>query len=619
MSFKNDQKIIKTLFEGPQKAQSVTIQWSRLFLKEKNTFLVVDSDGICQSGEMTCLIGPKYSGKKSIELVLTGNYSSDFSVLKGQLVKYNGQLAKTLDYSFITYITDLNMYISDLTVKEYMKLLYSLNNDFSVDIREYYKDLLVELKDFPIEKLAIGHRFLLRIVEAEILQRPVIIVAPFNFSPEVLAEGFKQLKRITLTYKMTVLTSCHTASSKFIHFFDKLILISKGNTIYQGPVNNIKKYFAEKYIKYSNEKQLALHFDENESTAGIVNKVLSFDKTSYKTLSDDFARISYFSEEYFKHKTFCDVNPYLNTTVNTCNTELVTNCKKYSLKMWIFYLSYICRKQFNIVQITFNILLPEAFFYLLTVVFINLKKDFKIIDYFVTGFSTDQELIKNINIVPIFYYKSFIDNSYIPSTRVLDLNHIMYPFYMLYIYPIFLLRSFLLEGFYINLSTVRGFFTGVETKQSLHKVISFIKCYFICQLPAIFLNCLNNSLVTMMLFGFFNFKLIINVIIYTFLTKPLSFLLFLSIYRLFLYLRNYKAITINITLFLIKSMIVLTTLYMYKTDINNFLTYHSIKCKSLFRDLILYNIFSPYMSQVVSSFAILLSLNLIFIFINVKV
>lgn len=62
---------------------------------------------------------------------------------------------------------------------------------------------------------------------------------------------------------MTVLSTLHQPSSEILHTFDRLIVLSSGNTIYNGAVSDIPKFL----------KGLGYHMKKYENPADVMIKM----------------------------------------------------------------------------------------------------------------------------------------------------------------------------------------------------------------------------------------------------------------------------------------------------------------------------------------------------------
>jgi ABC-type multidrug transport system ATPase subunit len=57
-------------------------------------------------------------------------------------------------------------------------------------------------------------------------------------------EVMKFVRDIAKKYKVLVVASIHQPSTTTFELFDKLMLLSRGQVCYNGPVRNVKNYFA---------------------------------------------------------------------------------------------------------------------------------------------------------------------------------------------------------------------------------------------------------------------------------------------------------------------------------------------------------------------------------------
>lgn len=555
---------------------TVIIEWDNLFIKVDGRYKVISSDGICLPGEITGIIGPKNSGKHILFDVLTGNIAHNMHIMDGAQIKYNGRSVE--NYAFIGYIPGVDDFMLDISVKEHIKLCYERNLKFNIDIRKFYFGILKECENKLIRELTIGEKYLVKIAENEILEKKVVFAILNDIDPSIIENILLCFRRICEEYNTTVVVAINTASSKFLPKIDRLILQSRGYTVYQGKYSSIKKYFGEKSILYANNEEKPLKYSFEESTSRVVNDILNNDVMETNTNSNI---VSFMSLEYLKHKTKLEENPYLETTSEKHNTQPIKFVFPNLIMLFIFYFKYFINKEFTRIQIIWNYIFPEVTFFIFSIIFNQFSQGIK--------YNTSSSIIST------------------------DTFKISYDTYITTYYIIFISRLLLFTGFNMNLHSMSSILKKTPLKQDFYQKSAFLKSYILTKSIIWLFEIINNAIIFTFVLGFMNHLLFLKLTIFHVLIRLLECLVFMTIYKFSLFIHRYKSITINLCILVVKSILItLLILSWYKnisTNAQFVLNWHSILFPSVWLFLIFNNIWFIY---VINIFVLILAIIIIY-------
>ncbi len=211
-------------------------------------------------GESVGFIGPNGAGKSTTIKMMTGILypdEGDIEILGyipyKQRIKYVGHIGAVFGQK-----TQLNW---DLPVIDSFELLRHIYNIPKHDF-EKKKNMFIELmgmEDFinkPVRQLSLGQRMMSDIV-ASLLHSPEIIFfdEPTIGLDVVVKNKIREFIRyINKNEGVTIIFTTHDMKD-IVETCDRLIIIDKGNKIYDGTVDEVKN-------KFSNEKKISLELVE---------------------------------------------------------------------------------------------------------------------------------------------------------------------------------------------------------------------------------------------------------------------------------------------------------------------------------------------------------------------
>ncbi|ORD93684.1 ABC family plasma membrane transporter [Enterospora canceri] len=580
--------LLDRMKEPPQdKVDQVTVSWSSLFIRAAGQYKTVDCDGVCQPGTVTGTVGQRKCGKGAVLDAISGNTPPSMEVMFGSRVEFNG--AEHQERSFVGYVRNTENFVSDLTVRDHIKFVYEMSDGFDRDIRGYYESVLVEAADKRISELTSSQKLVVKVAECEILRKRVVLVHLGGTDPVVVRETLRVLRRLCNEYGTTVVTAVDEASSKYLADFDRIILMSRGCTFYQGTYQNIKKYFAEKSILFSNEYGKPFKYNQAESTSAIVNEMVHVDR---RNPARNAGLITFLADEYFKHKTGTELSPYLATGDDVMNRKRVAQRRMNPLKMLIFYVSYFAKKEFALRQAGFNIFLPEILFLLLVAWYRLGFKQLNLTEYFGSSATGNFGLLQAVWTETVTRLKQVRDSGLLPVEPIKNKDEVLYPLFVVMVYPILLLRVFVLTGFNINLSAVAAVLGRRELKQDFYKKHTFLVGYYLVRMGVTLIELVTNMVALGVLLNRIYPAYTLKLWAFCLLFRSFELFGLLLLYKFAIIFRKYKSITINLAVLIVKGFMVGALLAMLAANYKEVADYESRAFKGVILKYVLFSIFS---------------------------
>ncbi|KAK2993803.1 hypothetical protein RJ640_027681 [Escallonia rubra] len=201
--------------------------------------------GYAQPGRIMAIMGPSGSGKSTLLDSLAGRLSGN-AVMTGNVL-LNGR-KKRLDYGVVAYVTQEDILLGTLTVKEtitYSAQLRLPGNMTKDQVNEIVEGAIMEMGLQDCADQLIGNWHLRGIsggekkrlgIALEILTRPSLLFLDEPTSGLDSASAFfvVQALRNVCCGGRTIISSIHQPSSEVFALFNDLFLLSGGETVYFG-------------------------------------------------------------------------------------------------------------------------------------------------------------------------------------------------------------------------------------------------------------------------------------------------------------------------------------------------------------------------------------------------
>ncbi|PHH66048.1 hypothetical protein CDD81_573 [Ophiocordyceps australis] len=240
-----------------------SLTWSRVSVtvqerQSKKTKTIVDNaDGILYAGEVCAIMGPSGCGKTTLLNVLAGRPTRASSVEANVLI--NGQALSQGAFREISrFVEQEDALIGSLTVRETLDFSSRLSRTNALPHHERLARIDALLRAFGLTQQA--HELIGTPIRKGISggqKRRVGVASQLITSPKVLFldeptsgldsaaswEVVNYLSTVARRNKLIVVCSIHQPSMTTLNAFDKLMLMSEGQTHYFGPMLHLLPHF----------------------------------------------------------------------------------------------------------------------------------------------------------------------------------------------------------------------------------------------------------------------------------------------------------------------------------------------------------------------------------------
>ncbi|KAG0591013.1 hypothetical protein KC19_1G142700 [Ceratodon purpureus] len=218
--------------------------------------ILVNATGYAEPGSIMAIMGPSGSGKSTLLDALAGRLDPVVT-LTGDIL-LNGKCKSSLSYGTAAYVTQEDVLIGTLTVRE--SVMYSATLRLPDTTTKHEKMEIVDttiqemglsgcqhtrVGSFFVRGLSGGEKRRLSIA-LQILTRPRLLFLdePTTGLDSAAAYFVVQTLRNLAKDGRTVISSVHQPSSEVFALFDHLTLLSSGRTIYFGEAASASQFFA---------------------------------------------------------------------------------------------------------------------------------------------------------------------------------------------------------------------------------------------------------------------------------------------------------------------------------------------------------------------------------------
>ncbi|CAD6272531.1 unnamed protein product [Miscanthus lutarioriparius] len=228
--------------------------------------------GYAVPGRVVAIMGPSGSGKSTLLDSLSGRLARNV-VLTGKVL-LNGK-KRRLDYGIVAYVTQENVMLGTLTVREtvtYSALLRLPSSMHKSEVRRIVDGTLDEMGLRECADRHIGTWHLRGIsggekkrlsIALEILTRPRLLFLDEPTSGLDSAAAFsvvQTLRHLAVDGGRTIISSVHQPSSEVFALFDDLCLLSSGECVYFGDAKLATQFFAETGFPCPSRRNPSDHF-----------------------------------------------------------------------------------------------------------------------------------------------------------------------------------------------------------------------------------------------------------------------------------------------------------------------------------------------------------------------
>ncbi|KAK1674484.1 P-loop containing nucleoside triphosphate hydrolase protein [Colletotrichum godetiae] len=241
--------------------QNISWEGTEVTVKDRETKQpkkIVDRvNGLVEAGEICALMGPSGCGKTTLLNVLAGRPTNASSVSGSVLV--NGVKPSRSQFRQMScFVEQEDALIGSLTVRETLSFTSRLSSTSSLPASERLARINGLLNAFglneqantiigtPIRKGISGGQKRRVGVASQLITSPKIMFLDEPTSGLDSAASFEvisYLKTVAKRSNLIVIASIHQPSTSTFNLFDKLLLLSAGQTHYFGPVGNVVPYY----------------------------------------------------------------------------------------------------------------------------------------------------------------------------------------------------------------------------------------------------------------------------------------------------------------------------------------------------------------------------------------
>ncbi|XP_071700232.1 ABC transporter G family member 12 [Rutidosis leptorrhynchoides] len=228
--------------------------------------------GFAQPSRIMAIMGPSGSGKSTLLDSLAGRLAGNV-IMTGNVL-LNGK-KKRLDYGAVAYVTQEDILMGTLTVKETITYSAKLRLPGSLskyEVNEIVDGTIIEMGLQDCADKLIGNWHLRGIsggekkrlsIALEILTKPTLLFLDEPTSGLDSASAFfvvQALRSVARDGRRTVVSSIHQPSSEVFALFDDLFLLSGGETVFFGEAKSAIEFFSEVGVPCPTRRNPSDHF-----------------------------------------------------------------------------------------------------------------------------------------------------------------------------------------------------------------------------------------------------------------------------------------------------------------------------------------------------------------------
>ncbi|KAF2494725.1 ATP transporter [Lophium mytilinum] len=220
--------------------------------------ILSDVNGIVKAGEILALMGPSGSGKTTLLNVLAHREATPNATVH-KLLYINGKQTNLKDFQKISsYVEQEDALVGSLTVKETLYFAAKLALPSSITKRERIIKINALVTAFglqgqadtiigtPIQKGLSGGQKRRVSVASQLITSPKLLFLDeptSGLDSTASYEVISLVKALAKKHNLLVIASIHQPSTTTFELFDKLLLLSRGHTTYNGSVAGVRNYF----------------------------------------------------------------------------------------------------------------------------------------------------------------------------------------------------------------------------------------------------------------------------------------------------------------------------------------------------------------------------------------
>lgn len=282
----------------------VTLEWAGVTctLSKKATprKLLDNVSGVAKPGRILAIMGPSGSGKTTLLNSLAGRVPASPNIELYGSISVNGIKSTTLSDFPVAYVTQEDLFFSQLTVQETLEVAASLRLSASKEERLAVVDNVLRtlglvsvaetrVGDAKDRGISGGEKKRLSLA-CELISTPKLILCD---EPTTGLDTFQAEKVMTVLQNLakaghTVVCSIHQPSGTIFEMCDDLILLASGQSVYFGPTSDAPDFFQSAGFPIPNHVNPAERYLE----------LVSVDYSTDAAVSESRARIDRIVKEF---------------------------------------------------------------------------------------------------------------------------------------------------------------------------------------------------------------------------------------------------------------------------------------------------------------------------------
>lgn len=227
--------------------ESINLSWHNLILNNADKVIINDETGSIGPNSLTALLGPSGAGKTSLLNVLAGRIPEELTI-RGQILVNGCERDKDKWIQQVAYVEQSFYAYMNQTVFETIHFTAMLKNKGNLNSK--CDDIINQLGLKPVRNAKLSNLSggeLKRVsIGTELIGDPVLL---FLDEPTSGLDSFNALNLVNilkqLSEKRTILVTVHQPSYEMSKLFDDVIIMSLGNTIFEGNIDRCIEFFAE--------------------------------------------------------------------------------------------------------------------------------------------------------------------------------------------------------------------------------------------------------------------------------------------------------------------------------------------------------------------------------------
>ncbi|CAG9314060.1 unnamed protein product [Blepharisma stoltei] len=245
----------------PDNKIKVQLKWENVSYaiekRDEISAILKGVSGVANPGELLAIMGSSGAGKTTLLNILAGRLKSIGEIKINGTVSINGTNIKDINFGYYSaYVTQEDILLPTLTPRE--SLLFSSKLRLPGSHEDHAKRVEKILEDLRLTRVAenvigsvtskglSGGERKRVCIGIELITEPLILILdePTSGLDSYTAEIVVDLLLEQAKKGRTIITTIHQPSSGVFKKFDRLVLMSEGNIVYQGQASESRKYFA---------------------------------------------------------------------------------------------------------------------------------------------------------------------------------------------------------------------------------------------------------------------------------------------------------------------------------------------------------------------------------------